>query len=173
MQVVDFVEGVYLHEIKARRRPSTLKNYKDIFRIHLKPRLGETSLRQFRCCDGERRLGDIARQAKTKDGKPLGRNTLSRIKSFLSGTFKTAKRLGALDGVNPMTDTSLQGGAPPGVTDAYSLPEIKSMLAVLPEPAKTAVLVAAFTELRHGQIRGLLRKTFNGNTPPVAPSLLN
>jgi len=155
MRISDFVEAVYLPEVKAQKRPSTLKNYKDIFRIHLQPRLGEISLRQFHCCDGERLLGEIARQAKTKDGKPLGRNTLSRIKSFLSGTFKAAKRIGALDGVNPMVDTSLQGGTPPGVTYAYNLTEIRAMLAVLPEPAKTIVLFAAFTGLRQGEIRGV------------------
>jgi integrase len=173
MRVSDFVEGVYLPQVKVLRRPSTLKNYKDIFRIHLKPRLGEISLRQFRCVDGERLLGDIARQAKTKDGKPLGRNTLSRIKSFLSGTFKTAKRVGALDAINPMVDTSLQGGTPPGVTHAYNLPEIRAMLAVLPEPTKTIVLFAAFTGLRQGEIRGVRWQDFTGKTLTVERSIWN
>jgi integrase len=173
MRVSDFVDAVYLPGVQAQRRPSTLKNYRDIFRIHLKPRLGEISLRQFRCCDGERLLSDIARQTKTKAGKPLGRNTLSRIKSFLSGTFKTAKRLGALDGVNPMTDTSLQGGTPPGVTHAYNLTEVRAMLAVLPEPAKTIVLFAAFTGLRQGEIRGVQWRDFTGKTLAVERSIWN
>ena len=112
MRVSDFVEAVYLPEVKAQRRPSTYKNYRDIFRLHVQPRLGDKSLRQFRCCDGERLLADVSRQVKTKDGKPLRRNTLSRIKSFLSGAFKTAKRIGALDGVNPMNDTTLPDGTP-------------------------------------------------------------
>ena len=173
MAVSDFIEAVYLPEIKTQKRPSTFKNYKDIFRIHVQPRLGEISLRQFRCCDGERLLGDIARQAKTKDGKPLGRNTLARIKSFLSGAFKTAKRTGCLDGINPMTDTSLQGGTPPGVTHAYNLAEIRAMLAVLPEPAKTIVLFAAFTGLRQGEIRGVRWRDFAGKTLAVERSIWN
>ncbi len=173
MPISDFVEAVFLPEVKTRRRPSTYKNYRDIFRIHVRPRLGEKNLRQFRCCDGERLLGDIARQTKTKDGNPLRRSTLSRIKSFLSGTFKTAKRLGALDGVNPMTDTSLQGGTQPGVTHAYNLAEIRAMLAVLPEPAKTIVLFAAFTGLRQGEIRGLRWGDFTGNTLTVERSMWN
>lgn len=118
-------------------------------------------------------LGEVARQAKTKDGKPLGRNTLSRIKSFLSGAFKTAKRLGALDGINPMTDTSLQGGTPPGITHAYNLAEVRAMLAVLPEPAKTVVLFAAFTGLRQGEIRGVRWRDFTGKTLAVERSIWN
>jgi integrase len=173
MRVFDFVETVYLPDVKTQRRPSTYKNYRDIFRLHVQPRLGEKSLRQFRCCDGERLLGDIARQAKTKNGKPLGRNTLARIKSFLSGAFKTAKRLGALDGINPMVDTSLQGGTPPGVTHAYNLTEVRAMLAVLPEPAKTIVLFAAFTGLRQGEIRGVRWQDFTGKTLTVARSIWN
>ncbi len=87
MRVLDFIEAVYLPEMKAQKNSSTLKNYTDIFRIHLKPRLGEISLRQFRCCDGEHLLGEIARQAKTKDGKLLGRNTLQPHQVFSVGTF--------------------------------------------------------------------------------------
>jgi integrase len=173
MAVSDFIETAYLPEVKAQRRPSTYKNYKDIFTLHVQPRLGKISLRQFRCVDGERLLGDVARQAKTKDGTPLRRNTLARIKSFLSGAFKTAKRTGCLDGVNPMSDTSLQGGTPPGVTHAYNLAEIRAMLSLLPEPAKTIVLFAAFTGLRQGEIRGVRWRDFTGKTLAVERSLWN
>jgi hypothetical protein len=37
----------------------------------------------------------------------LGRNSLKHIKAFLNGVFKEAKRLGILDGVNPMQDVSV------------------------------------------------------------------
>jgi integrase len=173
MAVSDFIETMFLPEVKTLRRPSTYKNYRDIFNLHVKPRLGEISLRQFRCVDGERLLGEVARQAKTKDGTPLRRNTLARIKSFLSGAFKTAKRTGCLDGVNPMSDTSLQGGTPPGVTHAYTLSEIRAMLAVLPEPARTIVLFAAFTGLRQGEIRGVRWRDFSGKTLAVERSIWN
>jgi integrase len=173
MAVSDFIETVYLPEIKEKKRPSTYKNYRDIFRIHVKPRLGEKSLRHFRCCDGERLLADIGRQARTKDGKPLGTNTLARMKSFLSGAFKTAKRVGALDGINPMTDTSLPDGTRPGTTYAYTLAEVRAMLAILPEPARTIVLFAAFTGLRQGEIRGVRWRDFSGKTLAVERSIWN
>lgn len=173
MAVSAFIESVYLPEVKEKKRPSTHKNYRDIFRLHVKPRLGEKTLRQFRCFDGERLLADIGRQVRTKDDKLLGRNTLARIKSFLSGTFKTAKRVGALDGINPMTDTSLPDGTRPGVTHAYSLDEIKKILNVLSEPARTVVLTAAYTGLRQGELRGLLWKDFNGKELSVQRSIWN
>jgi integrase len=47
-------------------------------------------------------------------------------------------------------------------TYAYSLAEIKSMLAVLPEPARTIVLTAAFSGLRKSELRGLTWGSYNG-----------
>jgi integrase len=50
---------------------------------------------------------------------------------------------------------------PEADTYAYSLSEIKSMLAVLPEPARTIVLTAAFTGLRKSELRGLTWASLN------------
>ena len=71
-----------------------------MFNIHLKHRLGKVTLRQFRTVDGEQLLAAIARDTE------LGRNSLKHIKSFLSGVFRQAKRLGILDKVNPMSTAS-------------------------------------------------------------------
>jgi integrase len=171
MTVKDFIESTYLPEVKEKKRAATYKNYSDIFRVHVKPRLGEITLRQFRCVNGENLLGNIARQHTTKDGQPLSHNTLQRIKSFLSGVFKTARRVGALDSLNPMQDTSIHGGMPPRATGFYQLPETRSMLAVLPEPARTIVMTAAYTGLRQGELRGLLWKNFTGKTLAVERSV--
>jgi len=46
-------------------------------------------------------LAKIAEQSK------LGRSSLHQCKAFLSGAFKPAKRLGILDGVNPIQDVSI------------------------------------------------------------------
>jgi hypothetical protein len=45
--------------------------------------------------------------------------------------------------INPITGVKVPKGSPAGATHAYTLAEIKSMLAVLTEPAKTVVLAAA------------------------------
>jgi integrase len=58
-------------------------------------------------------------------------------------------------------------------THAHSLDEIKKILVVLPEPARTVVLTAAFTGLRQGELRGLLWKDFNGKELNVQCSIWN
>src|SRR5712691_7552943 len=120
--------------------------------------MGKLTLRVFRTVHGEQMLADIARQSN------LGRSSLRHCKAFLSGAFKQAKRLGILDGVNPVLDVSIpRVPEPEQDTYAYSLSEIKSMLAVLPEPARTVVLTAAFTGLRKSELRGLAWEDFNGS----------
>ena len=144
MLVSEFVEKIYLGEyVEKNLRAATKKQYRDVWENHLKPRIGKLTLRDFRTVHGERMLAQIAVQAK------LGRSSLRHCKAFLSGAFKQAKRLGILDGLNPIMDVSIPR-VPEAQEDtyAYSLPEIKSMLAVLPEPARTIVLTAAFTGLR-------------------------
>jgi len=126
------------------------------------------TLRSFRTVHGEQMLADVAVKAK------LGRSSLRHCKAFLSGAFEQAKRLGILDGLNPIQDTSI-----PNVreaeqdTYAYSLAEIKSMLAVLPEPARTIVLTAAFTGLRKSELRGLTWASYNGEQLSVERSVWN
>jgi hypothetical protein len=102
MLISDFVEKVYLPEYVERQlRPSTRKSYRDTWEDHLKGRMGKMTLRGFRTHHGEQLLKEIARQT------TLGRNSLKHIKAFLNGVFKEAKRLGILDGVNPMQDVSV------------------------------------------------------------------
>jgi integrase len=139
-----------------------------VYHNHLKPRLGKLTLRGFRTVHGEQMLAQIAEQAK------LGRSSLRHCKAFLSGAFKQAKRLGILDGLNPIQDTSIPNVPEPEAdTYAYSLEEIKSMLAVLPEPARTIVLTAAFTGLRKSELRGLTWGSYNGEQLSVDRSVWN
>jgi integrase len=100
-------------------------------------------------------LNDISRTSN------LSRNSLRRIKSAISGIFSQAKRLDYFEGENPARDTAIDPrAAEPQETYAYSLEEIQSILALLPEPAGTAFAFAAFMGLRHGEIEGLLRANY-------------
>jgi integrase len=169
MTVVEFVDTIYLPEhVEKKLRPASLKQYRDVWRNHLKNRMGKLTLRGFRTVHGEQMLSDIAAKAK------LGRSSLRHCKAFLSGCFKQAKRLGILDGLNPIQDTSIPN-VPEASEDtyAYSLAEIKSMLAVLPEPARTIVLTAAFSGLRKSELRGLTWGSYNGEQLGVDRSVWN
>src|SRR6266436_8621413 len=122
MPVTEFVDTIYLPEyVKKQLHAASIKQYTDVYENHLKNRLGKLTLRNFRTVHGEQMLADIAAKAK------LGRSSLKHCKAFLSGCFKQAKRLGILDGLNPMQDTSIPNVPEPEAdTYAYSLAEIKS-----------------------------------------------
>jgi integrase len=153
--------------VTKQLRPATLKQYKDIWQNHLKPRIGSLTLRGFRTVHGESMLAQIAEK------NSLGRSSLRHCKAFLSGAFKQAKRLGVLDGVNPIQDVSIPRVAESEETYAYSLAEVKSMLALLPEPARTVVLAAAWTGLRKSELRGLTWADFDGKELTVRRSVWN
>jgi integrase len=168
MQVVDFVKNVYLPQYVSKQlRPATLKQYRDVWNNHLKPRMGALTLRGFRTVHGESMLAQIAAQ------NELGRSSLRHCKAFLSGLFKQAKRLGILDGVNPIQDVSIPRVAEPEETHAYTLAEVKGMVALLHEPARTVVLTAAWTGLRKSELRGLTWADFDGKELTVRRSVWN
>jgi len=148
MLVTDFVDKLYLPQyVEKSLRPANLKQYRDVWNNHLKPRMGKLTLREFRTVHGEQMLAKIAEQSK------LGRSSLRHCKAFLPGAFKQAKRLGILDGLNPIQDVRIPRAPEPEESYAYNLAEIKSMLAVLPERAYTVVLCAALTGLRKSELR--------------------
>jgi integrase len=173
MRVEEFMTTVYLPEVKETLRRSTYKNYNDIFEIHVRPRLDGKTLRKFRCCDAEKLLKDVARRARTPQGQMLSHSTLERIKAFLSAAFKCAKRKGAFDGENPIRDSSVPTGARPSETYAYSPKEIRAILSVLDEPARTVVLLMAHSGIRKGECMGLLWKDYDGQTLNVERALWN
>jgi integrase len=165
--VGDFVERVYLPWIKEHKRPSTEKGYRDIWEDHLKAYSGKLWLKETRTYHVQGWLNQIGK------GK-LSRNTLKHIKSVISAIFKLAKQQGYFQGENPARDTAINpAAAEPKETYAYSLDEIESILAVLPEPAATAFAVAAYTGLRHGEIQGLRWEDYHDGAIQVARSIWN
>jgi integrase len=167
MLVTEFVDKVYLPEyVEKNLRAATRKQYQDVWNNHLKGRMGKLTLRGFRTVHGEQMLSQIAAQAR------LGRSSLRHCKAFLSGCFKQAKRLGILDGINPVMDVSIPR-VPEAEEDtyAYNLSEIKAMLAQLGEPAWTVILTAALTGLCKSELRGLAWEDFDGKELSVKRSV--
>lgn len=154
--VADFISLVYLPHCKANLRPSTHSGYVHLFKM-LKPHLSNVLLRNIGPVEGERLLADFAAE------KRRANTQLKNMKGFLSGAFRFAVRTGVIR-FNPMRETMLpKNGKPMGSTHAYSLHSIHAMLKVLPEPSRTAVLVAALTGLRLSEIRGLRWEDFAGD----------
>lgn len=97
---------------------------------------------------------------------------MKHIKSVVSGIFTLAKQQDYFQGENPVRDTAINPGATePQETYAYSLDEINSILALLPEPAATAFAVAAFMGRRHGEIQGLLWENYRDGEMYVSRSI--
>jgi integrase len=159
--VSDFIKDFYLPHVKTELRPSTYKDYNDIYRVHLKDRL-DIRLRDFRTVHGQRLMREIT---------GIGHTSLLRVKSFLSGAFKHAKREGILDGENPMRDVSVPGRPTKFKGPVYDLDEILKILYAVPDPAKIVVAVAAVTGLRLAELRGLRWGDFGGDTLTVSRSV--
>ncbi len=155
MSLNRFIESVYFPYAEQQKRRSTYRGYYNLWKRYIKPN-GERALREYRTFDCEQMLLSIARQ------EDLCRTSLGHIKHFLSGVFRYARRQGVLDTANPMHEVELPRARPGGETHAYSLEEEVQMLGILPEPAATAVAVAAFTGTRKGEIRGLLWEDYDG-----------
>lgn len=163
LTVVHFFENFYLPHVKKELRPSTYKDYKkDVFEKHLKVRLGELRLRDFRTVSGQRMLHDIA--ASNPD---VGHKTLLRIKAVLSGAFKHAKRSGFIDGENPMRDVSAPGKPQKFQGSVYTMVEIERIaeaVGAVDVQAFVAISVAAFTGLRLAELRALRWGDYDGET---------
>lgn len=153
--VADFISLVYLHHCRQGLRASTVYGYGHLFNL-IKPHLGDVQLRSFGPVEAEQLLQDFTSK------KPRAHSQIKNMKGFLSGTFRYAVRIGLIR-FNPMREVMLpRTGKPMHETHAYSIEEVHAMLKVLPEPVRTAILVAALTGLRHSEIRGLRWEDFTG-----------
>jgi integrase len=162
--VADFLENVYLPHCAETLRPSTCKSYGQMFGL-VKPHLGTITMRDFRTPDAAAVL-----RAATEE-KQRAHTTHCNMKSFLSGAFRWAREQGVIERENPLRDVGIPRGKSAGETYAYTLDEIQAMLAVLGEPARTLVLVAALTGLRISEIKGLRWEDFNGDELRVSRSV--
>jgi integrase len=162
--VAFFIENIYLPHCKANLRPSTYNGYKFLFKW-LQPHIGDQRLRDFGPVEAERVLNDFAEE------KPRANNLMRHVKGFLSGAFRYAVRMGTIR-FNPMRETKLPKNVKAAEeTHAYTLAEINAMLKVLQEPARTVVLVAAFTGLRLSEVRGLRWTDIEGDLLHVQRSV--
>ncbi len=150
-----FLEHVYMPHIKQTKKPSTIRSYADMLAL-VKPYMPDMEISAVRTSTVDRLIQAVA------DSKPRAHTTLRNVKSFLSGAFRYAKRTDAIN-ENPVRDSVVPKGKPRGETPAATLEQIQKFLTLLPEPAKTIVLVAAMTGLRKCEVMGLQWTDVVGN----------
>ncbi|HEX4426715.1 MAG TPA: tyrosine-type recombinase/integrase, partial [Terriglobales bacterium] len=131
---------------------STLRFYRDIYKLYLKPRVGKVKLRDFKTSHAQAVLDSI----------DLSHQTLLRIKTCMSAAFTVAQQKD-LVAVNPIGAAKAEGKRKRFHGYAYTLKEIKYMLSVLDGTARTVVALAAFTGMREGEIRGLRWSDYAGD----------
>lgn len=161
-----FLEYVFLPHCKETLRPSTYQSYSVMWKL-LAPHIADSlELRSARTSDIDTLL-----KSATGD-KPRAHTTHRNLKNFLSSAFRLAIRRDLISS-NPVRDAIIPRGKPKGAPASYTLEEIQMMLKVLPEPARTAVVVAGFTGLRVSEIKGLRWEDFRGNELYVERSVWN
>jgi integrase len=132
----------------------------------LKARCGHFRLRDFKTPEAHKVLADIGRA-----NPEFTRSTLHHLRSLLSAIFRHAIQQGYLTGANPIREASIPKAPEGEETYAYSLPEVLTMLKLLPDPARTICAVAAFLGLRRAEIRGLERQDYSGDEIRVMRSV--
>ena len=159
--IADFVDRVYFSAVTGDLADSTVKGYRDAWRCHLKSRIGNMKIRDFRTVDAAylmRALGD-------EHGINLAHATYVHAKVTLSAIFTHAKNVGAYEGANPVTGVKAPKGKRHGRKRlAYTLEEEVQHLKLFTDmPVVQAVIgTAAFAGLREGEIRGLCSEDDEG-----------
>lgn len=146
----DFFNNVFLPHMAARRKVSTCYCMQKNWDKELLPRIGNLRVRDFTTPDAQKTLDAIA-----KENPKLARQTLFRYKSLLSAIFRHAVNQGYHSGPSPVSLAEVPSGRPSKIMPHYGYEAVQGILMVLPEPARTAVAIAAFSGLRRGEIEAL------------------
>jgi len=128
--------------------------------------LRSLSFARFQDATGSQGTAEVGREH-----PEFARSTLHHLRSLLSAIFRHAIQQGYLSGANPIREASIPKAPEGEETYAYSLPEVLTMLKLLPDPARTIVAVAAFLGLRRGEIRGLEWPDYSGDEIRVLRSV--
>lgn len=154
-----FAENLFFPLLEQQVRQSTLRGYRARWTSQLLPRCGDVRLRDFNALSAQQVIDDVNRQ-----NPKMVRSSLSHLKNLLSLIFDEALRLGCADAAkgNPARLVKIPRAPEGEETHSYSLREVETMLAVLPEPAAAVCAVAAFAGLRRSELRGVRWEDYDG-----------
>jgi len=153
LTVSEFAAKYFLPFIKAKRQPSTHKFYRDVFKNHVTPRVGDIRMRDFTTGHAQRVLDEV----------DLSHQSLLRIKTGMSALFTYARQRNFILTPNPVRDSKADGTVTDEEQYAYSLKEVLYMLEKLTGASHVAVAIAAFTGMRESEIRGLQWADYTGD----------
>lgn len=163
-----FADELFFPMLEKQIRESTLKGYRARWVSQLRFRCADVRLRDFTALSAQRVIDDVNRQ-----NPKMKRGSLGHLKNLLSLIFDEALRLGCADAAkgNPARLIKIPRAPEANETHSYSLREVETLLAVLPEPAATVCAVAAFAGLRRSELRGLRWEDYDGEQIAVMRSV--
>lgn len=151
-----YVRNVYFPWAEKVLAPSTVKGYRDIWKVH--PWDGVRRLRDVTPAMAQSWLLDLSTRRPDLTG-----TSLRHIKAFYSGVFAHARQLGLIR-ENPVQGTRLPRGQRSLETYAYTAQDVSIMLGILPEEAQLAIALCAYTGLRMSELQGLQWGDLAGDT---------
>jgi integrase len=153
---VEYVEDAYLPFVLRTMKPSTYAGYSTYWNRYIKPRVGKYALRDFTVAIVASLLKDIASMHK------LNRDTVTKIRSILSGIFSYAMSEGHFPARSASENPASHARIPESATEtrqpaAATRDQVKALLAALKEMPleRAAVALIAMLGVRPGEARGL------------------
>ena len=174
ISVVDFWENHYLPRCeqivkltgKPRKKPSTIRGYKQIWNQHLKPHFTKWTLQEYEPHVGTRFLQSLT--------DTQGKSTIKHIKALGSSIFKHAVIEQRIK-VNPWHDVQMPEDAiEPEQTAHYSLEEAEDLISALVDHVDCQLILAlsCFLGLRPGEIAALKWEDFDTDLVHIRRSVV-
>jgi integrase len=157
LTLAEYWDKHYLPWAPTNLKPSTVHGYKQAFNQHLKPRFGNTPLKEITTPSATKFLGQLAEDKQ-------GARTISHVKWVASGIYKHAIATGFAS-ENPWPDAQcLIRTRKPTDTEAYSVDEALAIIEAVDRiDAKLALALACFVGMRKGEIQVLRWEDFVGD----------
>ena len=149
LSVRDFVIDRWLPhlETQGRLRPRTLRNYRQLMRDHVLPRLGAMELRRVRPAHVQEVLDEMTRAERAA-------RTVAHARAAMSAAFSAAVRW-QLVTVNPVRATEAPAKKPPDLRVPTAV-ELRTLVeAARGTVWEVPIMLAATTGARRGEIAGL------------------
>ena len=142
-----FVEEHWKQKVLPAFKPSTAESHSVLLRKHLLPYFGDKRL-----CD----IGtaDVQAFVVEKAQAGLAWNTVKNLRNLVSGILRTAVEWNYLTS-NPVRGVRLPAKQLPSPPRMITVEQLRALLRELPEPARTMVLLCAFTGVRAGELLAL------------------
>jgi integrase len=153
-QFLPFCEALVIGG-RPRRKPSTMKGYKQIWEQHLSGHFGSRTLQQYRAAWGSSFLDRLT--------ATQGRNTLRHISALASSIFSRAVAEQRLRS-NPWNDVQFPESASPSNTPHYTWEEAENVISALVDrvDCQLVMALACFAGLRPNEITALRWEDVDG-----------